>query len=379
MIIQSTRVYIDEKFVPLQVEIVAGRISQLNPYNLKRPDVDYGNCMILPGLIDIHNHGWNRCDTNHATPQWVNAWMRYLPSEGVTSTVPSCSCCDEPTMLAGMAAVAQVMQQGHQGTNILGIYSEGPFVSDKYHGAQDLNYKVIPTPAVYDRYQAACQGKLIYVMCAPEELSGDMSFIQYCVAHGTKVALGHTGASFEQCAQARAAGAVSFTHTYNGMRGLQHREPGTVGAAMFFDDMYAEMIGDGVHVSFPAMNILAKTKGKDRLISVTDSVAIKGLPLGHYAEGGRECDICPDGVARLADGTIAGSANRLNVILGREITQAYIPWETAINSVTCNPARLLGFSNHKGYLREGYDADIAVLDGQFSVVQTYVMGLAQLA
>lgn len=378
MIIQSSRVYYDEKFQPMQLEIIAGKISQLNPYNLKQPDVDYGNAMIIPGLIDIHNHGWNMCDANHANVSWVNDWMAYLPSEGVTSTVPSCSCGPEETMLAGMNAVATVMQTPHAGTNILGIYSEGPFVSDKFHGAQDLRYKVIPTKEVYDRYQAACQGHLIYVMCAPEELGGDYSFIQYCVANGTKVALGHTGATFEQCAAARLAGASSFTHTYNGMRGLHHREPGVVGAAMYFEDMYTEMIGDGVHVSFPSMHILAAVKGKDKLISITDSVSIKGLPVGHYNRGDQECDVCADGVARLADGTIAGSANRLNVILGREITQAFIPWETAINSCTCNPAKLLGFANCKGYIRESYDADIAVLDDQFNVLQTYVMGQPQL-
>ncbi len=378
MIIQSSRVYYDEKFRPLQIEIIGGKISQLNPYNLKQPDFDYGNAMIMPGLIDIHNHGWNQCDANHATVQWVLDWMRYLPAEGVTSTVPSCSCAPEDSMLKGMAAVASVSRQPHPGANILGIYSEGPFVSDQFHGAQDLHYKVVPTPAVYDRYQTAAQGRLIYVMVAPEELRGDMSFIYYCVAHGTKVALGHTGATFEQCAIARAAGAISFTHTYNGMRGLHHREPGTVGAAMYFEDMYAEMIGDGVHVSFPSMYILAKAKGKDKLISITDSVSIKGLPVGHYNIGGRECDVCPDGVARLANGTIAGSANRLNVILGREINQAYIPVEIAVNSCTCNPAKLMGVADTKGYIRENYDADIAVMDDQFNVIQTYVGGNPQL-
>ena len=120
--------------------------------------------------------------------------------------------------------------------------------------------------------------------------------------------------------------------------------------------------------------VLAKAKGPDKLISVTDSVYFKGFPVGEYEVEGQVRRVCEDGVGRLANGTICGSANKLNVILGREIQKAGIPYQTAINSCTCNPAALLGFDHCKGYLKEHYDADICVLDGNFNVVQTYVSG-----
>ncbi|MPM72749.1 N-acetylglucosamine-6-phosphate deacetylase [bioreactor metagenome] len=374
MIIQSKRVWFDETFRPLQLEVVNDKITKIMPYNHVKADKDYGDRMITPGLIDIHNHGYNGNDTNHATEEWLKEWMAYLPTEGVTATVPSTSSASQENILKGLQAVANVIDENPKGTKILGIYSEGPFVSDKFHGAQDLQFKVVPTKETYDVYQKAARGHLIYVMVAPEELDENMTFIRYCVANGTVVALGHTGAKFEVVAKAREAGAKAFTHTFNGMLGLHHREPGTVGAAMYFDDMLAEIIGDGVHVNKVVANILAKVKGKDKLITVTDSVQIKGLPAGERQMKDRFVIIGEDGVGRLPDGTLAGSSAKLNMLLKHQIESAGISVVTAINSVTCNPALLLNFGHKKGYLRVGYDADLAVFNDDYTLKQTYVMG-----
>ena len=375
MIIQSRNVYYDELLQPLQVEIRGEKIFAVYPYDSFEADKDYGDNWIIPGLIDIHNHGYNTGDTYRATKKWLQEWMKYLPSEGVTSTVPSTSSAPKQQIYESIGVIGELIDSGdYEGAHILGIYSEGPFMCDQFKGAQDPRYLTIPTVKDIDEYIEASHNHMIYIMVAPEMFKGDMSVIKYIRSKGIAVACGHTGATFEEITEARKAGANSFTHTYNGMRGLHHREPGVVGAAMYYDDMYAELIGDGVHVSFPSMNILAKAKGKDKLISITDSCAFKGLPVGHYDFESYSIDVCEDGVGRLADGTICGSANRLNVILGREITRANIPYQTAINSCTCNPANLLGFGHVKGYIRPQYDADICVLDENFEVVQTYVSG-----
>jgi len=374
MIIQSKKVWFDEAFRPLQLEISGSKITKVMPYGSSLVDKDYGDLMITPGLIDIHNHGYNGNDTNHADEKWLKEWMNYLPTEGVTSTVPSTSSASEEDIFKGLNAVANVIDEDPKGAKILGTYSEGPFMSTNFNGAQDLKYRVVPTKETYDNYQKAARGHLIYVMVAPEELDEDMSFIKYCVANGTVVAIGHTGASFEICTKARAAGAKSFTHTFNGMLGLHHRQPGVVGAAMYYDDMYAEIIGDGVHVRSEVANILARVKGKDKLITVTDSVQIKGLPAGRRQMKDRFVIIGEDGVGRLENGTLAGSSAKLNMLLKHQIEVALIPEITAINSVTCNPARLLNVSNRKGYLRVDYDADIAVFNKDYTLNQTYVMG-----
>ncbi len=375
MIIQSSNVYYNEKFQPLQLEIAAGKIVNIMPYNTIKADKDYGDNRILPGLIDIHNHGYLGCDANHATVPWVKQWMEYLAkSEGVTSTLPSTSSCEYQQILSGMKNIAQAVKEGYKGCNILGIYSEGPFICQKYKGAQSWENHLIPTDEIIDEMLAASDGLLNYVMLAPEMLE-NMDVIQYCCRKNIKVTIGHSGADFATCDQARQAGAVCFTHTFNGMSGVHHRNPGAATAAMYFEDMYAELIGDGVHVCFPVCKILAKVKGKDKLISVTDSVAFKGFELGKEINvGGQIRIVCEDGVGRLPDGTICGSANKLNQILRKEIEKAGIDPITAINSVTCNPANMLGFGHRKGYIKENYDADIVVMDPQFNPIQTYIAG-----
>ncbi len=378
MIIQSKNVYFEEKFQPLQVEIKDGKITGIYNYDFLKADEDFGDNWILPGLCDIHSHGYHMADANNATEEGIREWMAYLPKEGVTATLPTTSAgVPWEELLKNVENIARVIESGNKGAHILGVHSEGPFISKEYRGAQTLEAMVIPNEKIIDDFQKACHGHLLLVMIAPEVLE-DCRVIRYCKEHGIRVTLGHTGADFEKCAEAREAGAVSFTHTYNAMKGLNHRSPGTVGAAMYFQDMYAELIGDTCHVSPVAANILARIKGKDRLITVTDSVAAKGFPVGTYDTPEGIISVTEEEVCRLQNGALTGSAAMLCHVLGKEITRSGIDVVTAINSCTCNPMNMLGFGNVKGYIKVGYDADITVLDTNFDAVQTYVMGEAQL-
>ena len=144
MIIQGRKVYIDEELREAQLEIEDGKIKAILPYGNKPVDADYGDNWVLPGLIDVHTHGYNGGSTDRATKEWVREWMDYLPSEGVTSVVPSTSSCPESSMFPSMTVIAEVLEEGCEGAEILGIYSEGPFMCEKYRGAQDLRYLTIP-------------------------------------------------------------------------------------------------------------------------------------------------------------------------------------------------------------------------------------------
>ena len=160
------------------------------------------------------------------------------------------------------------------------------------------------------------------------------------------------------------------------MRGLHHREPGVVGAAMYFDECYAECICDDIHVHKVAANILAKTKGKDKFILITDSVSIKGFKPGIYGDEkkGRTTTVTAEGVGYLTGtDTLAGSCHRLNHILDLAIREAKIDTVTAINAVTVNPMRMLGI-NDRGLIKENYKADLAVFDDKFNNVDTYIDG-----
>ena len=372
MIIQSKNVYFEEKLQPLQIEVKGNKITNILPYGFYQDEIDYGDNLILPGLIDIHNHGYFHGQCNHATKQWLKEWTSYLPSEGVTSTLFSFSCGDHTALMESLKTFKEFCEEGHEGTQFLGAYSEGPFVGKK-PGAQNLKYKMIPSRENIDSFNEACGNRLCYVMVAPEELDGNYDAIRYCREKGIAVAIGHSGTDFQTCCDAIEAGAMSFTHTYNGMSGLHHREPGVLGAAMYHDDCYAELICDGVHVHRGAANILAKTKGKDRLILITDSVYVKGFAPGTYQVDGSEIIVHEDGSVTKPDGTISGSSNRLNKVLRYAVKEAKINPVTAYNACTKNPCELLGVPN-KGKIQIGYDADLAVLNDDYDVISTYIMG-----
>lgn len=378
MIIQSKNVYFEEKLQPRQIRVEGDTITGVFPYGLFKVDVDYKDLIVMPGLCDVHNHGYNGSESNLATKAWLKEWTSYLPSEGVTSTLASISSFPKAGLLKALKNIGSFIDKDNKtGTHILGVYEEGPFIcSGKERGAQNLEFQIIPTKKVIDEFNKACNGHLVYVMIAPEMLKGKYDVIDYCVEKGMKVSLGHTGATFDICSEAIKHGATSFTHTYNGMRGLHHREPGVAGAAMYYDSCYAECICDGIHVNKYAANILARIKGKDKFILITDSVNIKGLKPGVYRfeDKGRTTTITKEGVGYLTGtDTLAGSCHKLNHILDFAIHEAKIDFVTAMNAVTINPMKMLGINN-RGLIKENYKADIAVFDKNFNNKATYIDG-----
>jgi len=376
MIIQSKNVYYEEKLQARQIEIKGDKIVGVHPYGLFKVDVDYKDLIVMPGLIDVHNHGYNKGNNNYATKAWLKEWTNYLPSEGVTSTLATISSHPKKELLKSLAVIGDYIDKNNkQGTRLLGIYEEGPFIcSGKERGAQSLENQIIPTKKVIDEFNKAAKGHLRYVMIAPEMLNGDYSVIDYCVSKGMKVSIGHTGASFEICDEAIKHGAISFNHTYNGMKGLHHRDPAVVGAAMYHDECYAECICDNIHVNKYAANILAKTKGKDKLMLITDSSELKGLKPGVYGTGKGSLTIVPEGVVYITGTTtLSGSCHKLNKVLDYAINEAKIDFVTAMNAATINPMKMLG-ETKLGLIKEGYFADIAVFDDRFNNKATYING-----
>lgn len=377
MIIQSKKVYYEEKFQPLQIEIKNDRIIGIYNYGQFKADKDYKNLQILPGLCDSHVHGYDGGSVCDATKPWLKKWCNYLPNEGITSVVAGISAHPKDRLLKACKNIGEYIDNDNKnGAHIIGVYEEGPFIcSGKERGAQNLEHQIIPNKKIIDEFNSACNGHLIYVMIAPEMLNGDYSVIDYCRKLGMSVALGHTGTTYSICKKAIEHGAISFTHTFNGMRGLHHREPGVVGAAMYHDECYAELICDGVHVDAVAAKILAKTKGKDKLVIVTDSISMKGKKIGKYVtdDGSETVEICKDGICRLDNGTLCGSVRKLNQNLCFAIKNVGIDYVTAINAVTINPMKLFNI-NDKGLIRVGYKADLAIFDDNFNTKEVYIDG-----
>ncbi|MGN1342955.1 MAG: N-acetylglucosamine-6-phosphate deacetylase, partial [Traorella sp.] len=271
MIIQSQRVYIDEQFMPAQLVLENGKIAHIQEWGKDKADRDYQNQRIIPGLIEMHAHGYNGMDVNYATYDGLKHWFKELPKEGVTSVFPTSSTAPLENLLASFELISNLMDEGVDGANILGIHTEGRYISFSHKGAHNPYLIAKPSVEEFKKWQEVTKNRIKLVTIAPE-MDVNHELIKYCRSQGIHVSIGHTGASYDECMKAYQDGAENFTHTFNGMKGLHHREPGTAGAALSNDDMYAELICDGVHVHFSVCKIVATCKGKDRLILITDAV-----------------------------------------------------------------------------------------------------------
>ena len=306
-------------------------------------------------------------------------WAEHIVSEGVTSFLATTITQSVEVLTNAVTNVANVMESGYDGAEILGIHFEGPYLDMKYKGAQPDQYIVKPTIEQFEHYQKAARGHIRYVTLATEH-DEDFALTRYLTAHGVVVSIGHSGATYEQAVMAYANGARSMTHVYNGMSPFNHRANGLVGAAYRIRTMYGEIICDGCHSTPAALNNYFMSKGPDYAIMVSDALMAKGTPVGSkYLFGGNEIIIYPDGSAHLtATGGLAGSTLNINKGLRILVEEALIPFNYALNSCTINPAKCLHLDDRKGSIQVGKDADLVVLEDNYDVLQTYCMGQPKL-
>ena len=379
MLIQSKKIWIADQFIAAIIATENGKITDILPDGSKPVDVDYGDKRIVPGFLDIHCHGAFEFDTNDANEEGLRNWTKNIVSEGVTGFLATTITQSEEVLTKAVANVAKVMEDGYEGAEILGIHFEGPYLDMVYKGAQPEQYIVKPTVEQFERYQSAAKGHIVYLTMATET-DEDFALTRYLTEHGVVVSIGHSAATYEQAVMAYAHGARSMTHVYNGMTPFNHRANGLVGAAYRIRTMYGEIICDGNHSTPAALNNYFMSKGPDYCIMISDALMAKGTPVGSkFIFGGNEIVIYPDGSAHLTStGGLAGSTLRINQGLRILVEEAMVPFNYAINSCTINPARCIGVDDRKGAIGVGKDADLVVLDTDYSVIQTYCMGEAKL-
>ena len=381
MILQSKRVWVLNEWMEAQVEISDGKISAVCPYGTLKADEDFGERRIVPGFIDVHTHGAYGFDTNDAEEEGLRNWLKNIVSEGVTGILPTTITQSEEVLTKALQNVAKTarMQQSDpasvRGAKILGIHFEGPYLDQKYKGAQPEQYCVAPDLEQFKRYLEASDGliRIVTMACEHDE---DFKLTGFLCENGIVPSLGHSSATFAQAAMAFANGARSVTHVYNGMAPYHHREPGIVGASFRFRNVFGEIICDGLHSTWAALNNYFTAKGPDYGVMITDSLKVKGLPAGtRTLFGGNMIELFEDGSAHLVGaGNLAGSTLKVNQGLRNLVEKAGVPWQTAINSCTINPARLIGMETSKGSITAGKDADLVVLGDDYSVEATYVCG-----
>ncbi|MGE5580503.1 MAG: N-acetylglucosamine-6-phosphate deacetylase [Bacillota bacterium] len=367
--------------------------------------LDFGSARVIPGLIDLHVHGAG----GHDADAPLSEMARFLARNGVTAFQPTVGAAPVPAMestiskvrdlllrreplpaagkspgkpgrLGQSSGLGQSVQSGRsslpRGAKFLGLHLEGPFLNPARNGAIPRDCLLPPDLRLMKRWVEMGEGIVGHVTLAPE-LAGSLQVINYLVQSGVTVSLGHTDATYDQMIEGFRAGATVVTHTFNAMRGLHHREPGPVGAALTDDDAYCELIADGIHVHEAAMRLLLRAKGVDRVCLVSDALPMAGLNPGRYEFLGQEISLDESGRCLLSDGTLAGSTAMLKDGLRVVAGQLGVPFEAALRMATVNPAKIAGVWERKGSLTEEKDADIVVLDASFRVLFSMVEGEVQ--
>lgn len=378
MIIQSKRVWVSGQFMEAQIEMENGEIAAVYPYGTKPVDVDYGNERVVPGFIDVHTHGAYGFDTNDGEEAGLRNWIKRIPAdEGVTSVCPATITQSKEVLSRAIENVVKVAESEYEGADIVGIHFEGPYLDQKYKGAQPEEF-IVESKLDEFKYYYELSHKMIKVVTIAPEHDVDFQITKFCAKNKITASMGHSAATYEEAMLGVANGARSMTHVFNGMTAFNHRTPNLIGAALRFRDVYGEVIPDGCHSSLVSVNNLFQAKGRDYTVMITDSLRPKGLPQGIYTSGGLEIEIYPDGSAHLTGGnkSLAGSTLRINKGLQLLVEKAMVPFDAALNSCTINPARMLFIDDRKGKIMAGCDADIVVLDDNYDIVQTYCKGKA---
>lgn len=323
--------------------------------------LDAAGGYVMPGLIDLHVHGYAGVDATTATAEELEHMSAALLREGVTGYLATTMTVDVPTLSTAWENSRTAMKRC---PNLLGVNAEGPFVSAAKCGAQDPAYAIPPDPAVMTPY-----ADVIRLATLAPELPGAEEAVKSLTDAGITVAVGHTDADYDTVMGCVEAGATHATHLFNAMSGLSHRAPGAVGA-LLGSAVSCELIADNHHVHPALYEPVWRIKGEG-LCLITDCLSAGGLPAGEYTLGGEP--ILSDGtLCRRTDGTLAGSAGTLlsNLKNFYEATHLLL-WE-CVNCATFNPASVLGVN--KGRLDGGKDADILIITKDFSVATTILGG-----
>lgn len=328
---------------------------------------------ILPGFIDLHIHGGGGWDVAYPDDQTIPSFSKFLASQGTTAFNASLGAAPVEDLNRAVEFLGRATKAPRVGSRLLGIHMESPFLSRKKKGAMIPEYLIEPDERLMGRWLELSGRTIRQVTIAPE-LPGALAMIRKLASLGIVVSGGHTDATYEETVASIDAGVSLANHTYNAMRGLDHRAPGALGAYLSDPRVTSELICDSFHVHPGALRLALQVKGPERVCVISDAVLTSRLAVGHYNLLGHEVIIHEDGTCRLQDGTLAGSTFHQNTGVRVLHQKLGLPLCEIARYVATNPARVAGVGDHKGRIFPGCDADLVVLDENLNVRLTAVEG-----
>lgn len=337
--------------------------------------VDFGEAILAPGFIDIHIHGGAGVDAMRAPASELPRMGKFLASHGVTGYFPTTVAAPIGDTCAALERLAGAIEAAESGGSAaarpLGIHLEGPFLSHKRRGVHPPENLATPTPEIFDRLWQAAHGRVRMMTIAPE-LPGALEVIAEAARRKVCVSIGHSDAEMPIAQQAARAGARHATHTFNAMRPLDHRDPGILGEVLSDDNLSADIIADGIHLSPAVVQLFLRAKGPERSVLITDAISATGMPDGRYQLGPIEVDV-KDGKCT-SGGSLAGSVLTMDRAV-RNVTQ-FSRWslKDAVRAATLNAARAAGTISDRGILAPGATADFVILNDRGEVLKTVIGG-----
>ncbi|MCF7875909.1 N-acetylglucosamine-6-phosphate deacetylase [Candidatus Bipolaricaulota bacterium] len=350
------------------VAIRDGKIDEIGP---ELPDnteskIDLDGSYLSPGFIDLQVNGGYGVDFLTCEPGDIGEASDFWLEHGTTSFLGTIITHPIDSMNGAVSSLART-----NAPNLFGVHVEGPFLSYEKRGTHNPAHLKKPTRENFRRIISGAERSVKLFTFAPE-LDGTEDLLNWIEANNSVPSIGHSDADYDTINSFLDRGVSSFTHLFNGMKGFHHREPGTAGAALVSDSLVG-IIADGMHLHPGAVRFVEKMKGSDEIYLVTDAIAAAGLEDGKYVLGNQEITV-EDGLAKIDNGTIAGSTLTMESALKNYIEFTGIPLAEAIKTVTLNPAKLLGREKEIGSMEPGSKADLVTFDEEFRVDRTIIDG-----
>lgn len=374
-IIQHVNVLLPHQILPsATVWVTDGKIERIETQEAPQfydgyERIDGNGMWLIPGMIDVHIHGANGYDMMDGTEASIQEVSLTCAATGCTSFLATSVSSTMDDLLNMIRSVKSVIGR-EQGAKIAGIHLEGPYLNPKRKGMQNEKYLRHPD---LDEMKLIFQeaGSLIKMVTIAPELPGGLELISYLKDQGVVIAVAHSDASYEEAKEAFGAGASHVTHCFNGMRPIHHRDPGLIVAAFEEPHVSLQAIVDQVHLHPAIIRLMHRIKGPEGMMLITDALQAMGMGDGEYLFGGHHVTVS-EGIARLADGTLASSTVTMNEAL-RLTVENGISFTDAVQMASTSPARILGLSN-KGKIEIGCDADFVLLNEKYEVQWTMIEG-----